>query len=62
MFRTWKRLMALSLGTHREQLQQRTMAVWPRPCLERPLLRRFDGIAACGFWGSAARCELGGLS
>merc|ERR1719204_983439 len=21
------------------------MAVWPRPCLERPLLRRFDGMA-----------------
>merc|ERR1719240_2614318 len=20
------------------------MAVWPRPCLERPLLRRLDGI------------------
>merc|ERR1719378_1252345 len=22
------------------------MAVWPRPCLERPLLRRLDGILA----------------
>lgn len=45
MFRTWKRLMALSLGTQRQQLEQRTMAVWPRPCLERPLLRRLDGMA-----------------
>ena len=22
------------------------MAVWPRPCLERPLLRRFEGMAS----------------
>ena len=41
----WKRLMALSFGTQRQQLEQRTMAVWPRPCLERPLLRRLEGMA-----------------
>lgn len=34
-----------SLGTQRQQLEHRTMAVWPRPCLERPLLRRLDGMA-----------------
>lgn len=31
-------------GTQREQFEQRTMAVWPRPCLLRPLFLRFDGI------------------
>ena len=45
MFRTWKRLTALSLGTQRMQFEQRMMLVWPRPCLERPLLRRLDGMA-----------------
>ena len=38
--------MALSLGTQRQQFEQRTIAVCPRPCLLRPLLRRFDGILA----------------
>merc|ERR1719431_467738 len=32
------------------------MAVWPRPCLDRPLLRRLDGIAERG------RCVGGGGS
>ena len=41
MFRTVKRLMALSLGTARAQLLQRTKATEPRPCLERPLFLLF---------------------
>lgn len=36
-----------SFGTQRQQLEHRTMAVWPRPCLDRPLLRRLDGIVFC---------------
>lgn len=32
-------LIALSLGTQRAQLVQRTGFTWPRPCLERPPLR-----------------------
>ena len=44
MLRTVKRLMALSFGTERPQFEQRSMAVMPRPCFERPLLRRLDGI------------------
>merc|ERR1719231_520467 len=44
MLRTWKRLMALSFGTDRPQFEHRSMAVIPRPCLFRPLLRRFEGI------------------
>merc|ERR1719498_808082 len=44
MLRTWKRLKALSFGTDRPQFEQRSMAVMPRPCFDRPLLRRFDGI------------------
>mmetsp|Transcript_10316 Transcript_10316/g.29122 ORF Transcript_10316/g.29122 Transcript_10316/m.29122 type:complete len:84 (+) Transcript_10316:50-301(+) len=48
MFLTWKRFTALSFGTQREQFEQRMMAVCPRPCLERPLLRRFDGIFESG--------------
>jgi hypothetical protein len=36
MFRTVKRLIALSLATHREQLEQRTKPTWPRPFLLRP--------------------------
>lgn len=42
----WKRLMALSFGTQRQQLEHRTIAVCPRPCLERPLFRRLDGIVS----------------
>ena len=41
MFRTWKRLIALSFGTHRAQFVQRMIGVWPRPFLLRPLLRLF---------------------
>lgn len=37
MFRMVKRLMALSLGVHREQLLQRMGLTWPRPFLLRPL-------------------------
>lgn len=33
-------LIALSLATQRAQLVQRTALTCPRPCLERPLLRR----------------------
>lgn len=31
----------LALGTQREQLSQRMKRLWPRPCLLRPLFRRF---------------------
>ena len=41
MLRTVKRLMALSFGTHREQLEQRTKLTWPRPFLLRPLFLLF---------------------
>lgn len=41
MFLTVKRLMALSLGTQREQLEHRTKPTWPRPFLLRPPLLRF---------------------
>lgn len=37
MLRMVNRLMALSLGTQRAQLEQRTGLVWPRPFLLRPL-------------------------
>lgn len=37
MLRIVKRLMALSLGVHREQLEQRMGFTWPRPFLLRPL-------------------------
>jgi hypothetical protein len=37
MFRIVKRLIALSLGVHREQLEQRIGLTWPRPFLLRPL-------------------------
>lgn len=33
-------LIALSLGTHRAQLVQRTGLTCPRPCFDRPPLRR----------------------
>lgn len=41
MFLTVKRLMALSLGTQREQLEQRTGLTWPRFFLLRPPDRLF---------------------
>lgn len=37
MLRMVNRLMALSLGVHREQLEQRMGLTWPRPFLLRPL-------------------------
>ena len=40
MLRMVKRLMALSLGVHREQLLHRMGLVWPRPFLLRPLQHR----------------------
>ena len=43
--KTYKNLATEALGTQRQQLEQRTMAVCPRPCLERPLLRRLEGMA-----------------
>ena len=41
MFLMTNFLIALSLGTQRAQLVQRTYLVWPRPFLERPLFLRF---------------------
>ena len=41
MFLTVNLLMALSLGTQREQFEQRTGLTWPRPFLLRPLFLRF---------------------
>jgi hypothetical protein len=37
MLRIVKRLIALSLGVHLEQLEQRMGLTWPRPFLLRPL-------------------------
>lgn len=39
MFRITNFLMALSFGTQRAQLVQRTALTWPRLCLQRPPLR-----------------------
>ena len=41
MFLTVKRLIALSLGTQREQLEQRMKETLPRPFLLRPPFRLF---------------------
>lgn len=41
MLRIVNRLIALSLGVHREQFEQRTGLTWPRPDLLRPLEARF---------------------
>lgn len=40
MLRMVNLLIALSLGTQRAQLEQRTGLTWPRPFLLRPLLKR----------------------
>lgn len=48
MLRTVNLRTALSLGTQREQLEQRTATVWPRPCLLRPLFLRLVGILVGG--------------
>jgi hypothetical protein len=40
MLRMVKRLIALSLGTQRAQLEQRTGRTWPRPLLLRPLVEK----------------------
>lgn len=47
MFRTVKRLIALSLPTHREQLEQRTNTTCPRPFLLRPPFLLFLVCPAC---------------
>ena len=39
MLRMVNRFIALSLGVHREQLEQRIGFTWPRPFLLRPLGR-----------------------
>merc|ERR550532_208815 len=39
--------MALSLGTHLEQLVQRTYLTWPLPCLLRPWFLLFEVIFSC---------------
>jgi len=44
MLRMVKRLMALSLGVHREQLLQRIGLTWPLPFLLRPLFFLFFTI------------------
>lgn len=53
MLRMVNLLIALSLGVHREQLEQRMGLTWPRPFLLRPLDARFltmfaaDSIEFC---------------
>jgi hypothetical protein len=47
MLRIVKRLIALSLGVHLEQLEQRMGLTWPRPFLLRPLEARFLTILGC---------------
>lgn len=46
MLRMVNRLMALSLGVHREQLEHRMGLTWPRPFLLRPLFFLFLGMLA----------------
>ena len=46
MLRMVNLLIALSLGVHREQLEQRMGLTWPRPFLFRPLDARFLTMAA----------------
>jgi len=48
MLRIVKRLMALSLGVQRLQLEQRMGFTWPRPFLLRPLDARFLTILKPG--------------
>lgn len=43
MLRMVNRLIALSLGVHREQLEQRIGLTWPRPFLLRPLWKTHRG-------------------
>jgi len=45
MLRMVKRLMALSLGVHREQLEHRIGLTWPRPFLLRPLESQSQHVA-----------------
>jgi hypothetical protein len=46
MLRMVNLFIALSLGVHREQLEQRMGLTWPRPFLLRPLEARFLTILA----------------
>lgn len=55
---TWKRLMALSLGTQRAQFEQRMAQVWPRPCLLRPPFLLFL-VIFCGRTVSSCVCKQG---
>lgn len=52
MLRMVNLLMALSLGVHREQLEQRMGLTWPLPFLLRPLDARFFTILTSwvGVW------------
>ena len=62
MFRTVNLFTALSLGTHREQFEQRTKLLWPRPFLLRPEFLRFLVCekAACGQILVACRANVQG--
>lgn len=51
MLRMVNLLIALSLGVHREQLEQRMGLTWPRPFLLRPLEARFFTILSTCFGG-----------
>jgi hypothetical protein len=57
MLRMVKRLMALSLGVHREQLEHRMGFVWPRPFLLRPLFFLFFAILTVDGDGDLSRGE-----
>ena len=57
MFRIVNRLIALSLGVQREQLEQRIGFTWPRPFLLRPLEARFLTMIAKGKAGGALGSE-----
>jgi hypothetical protein len=59
MLRMVKRLIALSLGVHREQLEQRMGLTWPRPFLLRPLwFGQYDESRRTG-WGESWGLILG---
>ena len=58
MLRMVNLLIALSLGVHREQLEQRIGLTWPRPFLLRPLDARFLTMMGC-FWIESDSAGLG---
>src|SRR5689334_4870643 len=55
MLRMVNLLMALSLGVHREQLEQRMGLTWPRPFLLRPLFFLFLTMVAVSWSVLAAK-------